>query len=219
MRDLTGIVAFIHAKGTSSRVSSKNKQMLGGRPLFLHAIIKASAAELVDHIVIDSDDDEILEIGERYGAIPLKRPAELATNATAGDGLESWAAYNCPFSDAIAVVIPTSPFIKPESIDNAIKMLIGNDADSVAGVRSSKLFLWRDGKPAYGSIRTTQELPLTTWETTGLYVTKTDYINKHHQRINYENCLPFELSRLESVDIDTPEDLEFARMLYAGMYQ
>ena len=219
MRDLTGIVAFIHAKGTSSRVPSKNKQLLGGRPLFLHAIIKASAAELVDHVVIDSDDDEILEIGQRYDAIPLKRPAELATNATAGDGLESWAAYNCPFSDAIAVVIPTSPFIKPASIDGAIKLLIANDADSVSGVRSSKLFLWRNGKPGYGSIRTSQALPMTTWETTGLYITKTAYINKHHQRINYGDCLPYELSLIESVDIDTPEDLEFARMLYAGMNQ
>lgn len=217
MIDCTGVVAFIHAKGSSVRVPSKNKQLLGNKPLFIRAIELAQAATLMDAVVIDSDDDTILKRGASIGAIPLKRPVGLATNAAAGDQLESWAADNAPHSEAIAVVIPTSPFIKPESVDGAIRLMREKNADSVAGVRSTKLFMWCEGKPGYGDLRTTQAMPLTTWETTGLYVVRTAYVLEHRQRINYETCLPYELSLLESVDIDTPEDLQFARWLWAGI--
>lgn len=68
------VVAFVHAKGRSERVPSKNLRVLGDRPLFCHAIANALAAERVEHVVIDSDSDEILDIGKSYGATPLKRP-------------------------------------------------------------------------------------------------------------------------------------------------
>lgn len=217
MINSTGIVAFIHAKGSSERVPSKNRQPLGPMPLFAHAIAIAQRAELVDAVVIDSDDDTILQYGIDMGAIPLKRPAMLATNATAGDGLESWAAGTAPYSEAIAVVIPTSPFMRPESVDGAIRLLREHRADSVAAVRTAKLFRWEGGRPAYGDKRTSQAMPVTCWETTGLYVVRTEYVLRTGQRINYETCMPYEVSLLESVDIDTPEDLEFARVLWNGL--
>lgn len=218
MFDFRGVVAFIHAKGNSERVQSKNRQLLGTMPLFAHAIAIAQRVALVDAVVIDSDDDAILQYGSDMGAVPLKRPAELATNQTTGDGLETWAAQNAPHSEAIAVVIPTSPFLRPESVDGAIRLLRDRQADSVAGVISRKLFLWQDGRPAYGAKGcTSQSLQPTTWETTGLYVVRTEYVLRTQQRINYDNCLPYELPLLESFDIDWPEDLEFARLLWKGI--
>jgi len=214
----TGVVAFIHAKGSSERVESKNKQLVGGLPLYVNAIRRAQQARLVDAVVIDSDCDEILTIGEREGAIPLKRPDELATNATAGDGLESWAADNAPHSEAIAVVICTSPFLHPDSIDRAISLLRVSGRDSVAAVRTTKLFRWEDGKPAYGDLRTSQSLPPTTYETTGLYIVRTAYALQHRRRMNYENCIPCEVPLLESIDIDTEEDLKLARIISIGLF-
>ena len=89
------IIAFVHAKGVSERVRNKNIRLLGDRPLFCHAIKNASESSLVTKVVIDSDSDEILSIGKQQGAIPLKRPAELANNKTTGDDLMYWQVSNC----------------------------------------------------------------------------------------------------------------------------
>ena len=78
------VVAFVHAKGQSTRVPGKNMRTLGDAPMFCHAIRNALACKLIDLVVIDSENDEILETGARYGATPLKRPAELASNAATG---------------------------------------------------------------------------------------------------------------------------------------
>ena len=128
------VVAFVHAKGNSERVISKNLRVLGDCPLFCHAIRIAKKANLVDVVIIDSDDDKILKIGEEYGAIPLKRPAELATNHATGDNLAYWQASNVPKSSVCIQVVPTAPFLNASSVDKAIQMLLDNPAlDSVVG--------------------------------------------------------------------------------------
>ena len=88
------IVAFVHAKSSSDRVPEKNLRCLGDKPLFCHAILNALNSELPTKVVIDSDSDEILAIGQEYGALPLKRPVELATNQVTGDDLAYWQACN-----------------------------------------------------------------------------------------------------------------------------
>ena len=144
------IIAFVHAKGTSTRVPSKNLRVLGDKPLFCHAITNAIEASMVDAVVIDSDSEEILEIGKQYGAIPLLRPKELATNLATGDDLAFWQASNFPQSKIVLQVIPTAPFLKSVSIDNAVKLLMDNvDKDSVAGVFEDALYTWSNGKPDY----------------------------------------------------------------------
>jgi CMP-N-acetylneuraminic acid synthetase len=220
---LRGVVAFIHVKGTSSRVPGKAMRMLGDEPLFLRPIKTCQKCPSISAVVIDSNSQEIRDIGTAHGALPLPRPSSLATNATAGDQLESWAAYHAPNSDVIAVVIPTSPFLLPATIESAITMLLNSpDADSVAAVRRDKMFLWKQvgpdkWQPGYGNARTGQSLLDTVWETTGLYVTRTQYIKDHHQRINYNNCLPLEISPIESIDINTEGDFDLAVALHRGL--
>ena len=122
------VVAFVHAKGSSERVPGKNLRVLGDRPLFCHAIAIARAASLVDEVVIDSDHDGILSLGEAHGATALRRPARLASNSTTGDELAHWQACARPGAEIVLQVIPTAPFLAPASVDRAIAML---DADRI----------------------------------------------------------------------------------------
>ena len=78
------VIAFVHAKAQSTRLPGKNLRVLGDRPLFCHALDSALQSKRVSAVVIDSDSEEILSIGRRRGAIPLRRPAELATNSATG---------------------------------------------------------------------------------------------------------------------------------------
>ena len=215
------VVAFVHAKGTSERVPGKNLRTLGDRPLFCHAIANACAARRVHRVVIDSDSPQILDIGEQHGAVPLLRPAHLATNLATGDELMRWQAESHRDSEIVLQVIPTSPFLSPASIDRAIERLMVGDVDSAVGVFSEALYLWREGRPMYfrrdGSIPNSVDLGATVYETTGLYANRTDFVLRERKRMNAARCAPIELSRLEAVDINTPEDFAFAELLWRGL--
>lgn len=216
------IVAFVHAKGTSSRVPSKNMRQLGDMPLFCHAIKNAKASKKINTVVIDSDSDEILILGEQYGAVPLKRPVELATNMATGDDLAYWQASNAPTSKIVLQVIPTAPFLSGESIDRAIEMLeCDSNLDSVVGVYEDALYLWENGSPSYfkedGSIPNSVDLKKCVYETTGLYVNHTAAVLRIKKRLNPNNCKPCVLSKIETVDINTMEDFEFAEVVWRGL--
>jgi CMP-N-acetylneuraminic acid synthetase len=215
------VVAFVHAKGTSTRVPGKNLRMLGDRPLFCHAIAHARAAQRVDEVVIDSDSDAILSIGASHGARPLQRPARLATNDATGDDLAYWQASNAPGAEIVLQVVPTAPFLAPESIDAAVDLLREHGVDSVVGCRCEALYLWRGGRPAYfrpdGSIPNSYELEPLTWETTGLYANRAAAVLRLKKRMNPDSCLPLVLDPIEAVDIDTPEDFALAEALWRGL--
>lgn len=218
---MSDVVAFIHAKGQSERVPSKNLRPLGDRPLFCHAIAIALAASSVTRVVIDSDSEEILRLGEFHGAEPLRRPAVLATNRASGDDLAYWQASNAPESSVVLQVIPTAPFLSPESIDRGIELIDQLGVDSVVGVFSDTLYLWENGAPAYfredGSIPNSGELRPVIFETTGLYINRTASVLGSRKRMNPGSCAPLYLSRLESTDINTPEDFAFAELLWRGL--
>lgn len=221
--DDKAILAFVHAKAHSERLPEKNMLPLGGIPLFMHAVRAAQQSRYVTAVVVDSDSEAILRCANEAGAWMLRRPKHLATNTTTGDDL----AYNqvCWAKPTkfrrLVHVLPTSPFIRPETIDRAIEMAVENDVDSVAGVFTDQLYTWTDGRPDYrqnGKLPNSQDLPATTWETTGLYVMRTSYVLTHRRRVNPEFCLLYPLSRIEAIDINTQDDYEFAQVVWRGLH-
>jgi N-acylneuraminate cytidylyltransferase len=76
-------LAIIPARGGSKRFPRKNIAMLAGKPLIAYAIEAARDSEIFDLVCVSSEDDEIIEIAEGWGAqAVLKRPAELADDRT-----------------------------------------------------------------------------------------------------------------------------------------
>lgn len=75
-------IAIIPARGGSKRLIGKNIYPLNGKPLIAYTIEACKACEHIDDIYVSSDDDEILKVGEEWGAIPLRRPADLADDQT-----------------------------------------------------------------------------------------------------------------------------------------
>lgn len=214
------ISAFIHAKGTSTRLENKNTRLLNGSPLICYAIKSALLAKKVDKTYIDSDSDEILEIGKELGAIPLKRPAVLANNTISGDDLMIWQAFNAADSDIIVQVVPTCPFTKSSSIDAAIDMLSVHELyNSVTGVRKEALYRWENDVPIYrinNCLPTSDKIQKTMYETMGLYIARTEAVITQKVRTP-EPCLSLELGAIEAIDINTIDDLEFAEIVAEGL--
>lgn len=63
------VVAFVPAKGSSSRIESKNVKLLDGKPLFLHTLEKLVQCDFIDEVYLDTESDEIIALASE---VPCK---------------------------------------------------------------------------------------------------------------------------------------------------
>ena len=209
------VIAFVHAKGNSKRVKNKNIKKLKNKPLIYYAITKALKCKLIDKVVIDSDSDKILKVGKSFGAIPIKRPKNLANNKVGGDELALYQASLFPESKICVQFVPTSPLIKISTLEDCIKAVSGK-YDSAITIFEDSFYQWKNGKPTYyqkGRLPNGIELPKTVLETTGLYVNKTKSIFKLKRRFNVKKCYLKKVTRIETVDLNNYDDFSFAESI------
>jgi CMP-N-acetylneuraminic acid synthetase len=122
-------IVVIPARGGSKRFPRKNIALLAGRPLLSYAIDAARAAPTISEVFVSTEDDEIAAIAKECGAtVPYMRPAKLAGDTVTADEVVAdlvrhvQQTENRRFS-VVALIQPTSPFVKPEHVDAAVTML------------------------------------------------------------------------------------------------
>lgn len=103
------VTAFLPAKGLSKRVPGKNMRLFNGEPLFVYTLKKLLKNPCIDEVYLDSEDDEILEIGEQLGSKLIKRKPELASNDTDGHELFVNEIEQVPHADIYIQALCTSP--------------------------------------------------------------------------------------------------------------
>lgn len=147
------VVAFIFARGGSRGVPHKNVRLLAGKPLLAHAIEAAFASELIDRVIVSTDDAEIAEIAQKYGAeVPFLRPKELAR-----DDSPEWFAWQHAVQalqaserrqkiDVFVCVPATSPLRRTSDVDSCIQTLLDSNADIVIAVKPA------DRNPYYNMV-------------------------------------------------------------------
>ena len=79
-------LGIIPARGGSKGVPRKNIRIVGGIPLIGHTILAAQKSQRLVRFVVSTDDAEIAETAERFGAEVVKRPNELARDYRPVDG-------------------------------------------------------------------------------------------------------------------------------------
>jgi CMP-N-acetylneuraminic acid synthetase len=114
------IVAFLPAKGTSSRIESKNLKLLDGKPLFLHTLEKLMECDFIDEVYLDTESNQVIDLASETNCKVLKRDTNLASNATDGNKLFL---NEVEFVDAdiYIQILGTSPFIEKDTIQKGIK--------------------------------------------------------------------------------------------------
>lgn len=224
-------IAFIPARSGSQRIPGKNMRALGGRPLLAWAIEAAHKSGAFEEIYLSSDSDEYLDVGRRWGAKPIKRPAEYAA-ATSPD--YQWLKHalmriwDDVRPDVVAIVRCTSPFLRPESVYRAVKMLVADErADSVRAVRPvrehpGKMWTCNDfrmlplmpyrlkGTPWHSNQMAA--LPRVYVQTGGLEVVRAEAVWRT-QTISGDAIVPFEMDGEEALDINTPWDWALAELI------
>ncbi len=138
------VVAIIPARGGSKGVPRKNIRLLAGKPLIAYAIATARASELIDRVIVSTDDTEIADVARQYGAeVPFMRPRELAQDdspewLTWRHAVQTLKAVEGDATGAFVCVSPTSPLRAVEDVEACIRLLLNSDADLVLTVRPAE---------------------------------------------------------------------------------
>jgi CMP-N-acetylneuraminic acid synthetase len=220
-------IAIIPARGGSKRIPEKNIQLFGGVPLLVHSIQYALAnKEIIDDVYVSTDDDEIKKIALEYGAKVIDRPVQFSgdfepTVSALKHVLESIE------SDVENVILlqPTNPLRPDNLLKEAFEVYQKANCDSLFTVTRNhqKFGKIMDNKfqPFNYSIgQRSQDLEPLFFENGLLYISKASLIlpldcARADSKIISENAFPFEVNHIfANVDIDTPEDLEYAEFLY-----
>jgi CMP-N-acetylneuraminic acid synthetase len=212
------IVAFVPAKGESSRIRNKNTVVLDGEYLFKRKLRQLLECPEIDDVYLDTESDAIIELASDLPVKILKRDAKLASNRT--DGHELFA-NECARvqADLYIQCLCTSPFITAETMTRAIQAFKKNaKADSLVAVQKRKQYTWVRGRPAYGEgrIPNSVDLPDTIVESMGLYMVKRPKGGGRPKRRFGKHVVLFDLTDEEAFDVNWPDDLALAERICAG---
>jgi CMP-N,N'-diacetyllegionaminic acid synthase len=125
-------------------VPRKNLLEVAGKPLLVHSIEHALAAERVDEVIVSTDNDEIGAIASAGGARVIVRPAALAGAAATSESalLHALDERGGPDPDLVVFLQATSPVRRLSDIDSAIALLIAEGADSLFSAHPEKAHTW-----------------------------------------------------------------------------
>lgn len=212
------VVAFVPAKGESSRIANKNTVVLDGEHLFKRKLRQLLECPEIDEVYLDTESERMIELAADLPIKVLKRDPKLASNRTDGHELFANQARQVK-ADVYIQSLCTSPFITADTISRALKALMKKPtADSLVAVQRRKLYTWSKGKPDYGQgrIPNSVDLPHTIIESMGLYMVRRRKGEGAPTRRFGAKPILFEITDEEAVDVNWPEDLALAERICAG---
>ncbi len=221
--------AIIPARGGSKGIPRKNLQPVGGVPLIGRAVLAARGSQHVQGVFVSTDDAEIAETAQRYGAEVIRRPAELATDTASSEAvllhaLQCLREERALWVDLLVFLQCTSPFIESKDIDAMIEKLEREEGDCIFTVTRFYGFVWK-ADSQLGAVGVNhdrnvrlrrQEREPEFLETGAVYIMRADSFLQYKHRF-FGKVLMYEVPSERSLEIDEPADLLLANMLWQRM--
>lgn len=215
-------LAIIPARGGSKGILRKNLHPVAGLPMVAWSIQAAFLSKHISRVVVSTDDKEIADVSEAFGAIALMRPPELSTDTASSEAallnvlaqLKEKENYQ---PDIVVFLQCTSPLTSSLDIDGAIEKLLSEKADSCFSVTQFSHFIWDldENGNAKGinhdkKIRAMrQQVSPQYLETGAIYIFKTPGFLEHKHRF-FGKTVVFEVPEERCLEIDTYEELQRA---------
>ncbi len=225
-------IAVITARGGSKRIPRKNIRDFCGKPILAYSIEAALASGSFDTVMVSTEDKEIAEIAEGYGAeVPFFRSGRNADDfATTRDVLrevlEEYESRGERF-DVLSCIYPTAPFVTARRLREAAELLEKNGADSVLPVvrfsfPPQRCVIVKDGAvqfkwPEYAQARS-QDLEPYYHDAGQFYCLNVKSFREQNAMV-MKRTIPLILSEMEIQDIDTEEDWRLAELKYRLLHQ
>ena len=218
------LVAIVPARGGSKGIPRKNMSLLAGRPLIDYTLHAAKLADVFDDIIVSTDDPETAEFSTNAGCSVHHRPHHLATDSSrvVDSVLDAAKSRQLDASTLIMVLQPTSPFRTEHHIREAAGLLHGQDSSAVVSVVECEHHPLK-------TVRIENQRIVPTNEHRFLEASRQDlprifrpngalYLAPLSVTIQTGSLVPphahaLEMSREDSLDIDSANDLMLAQLL------
>jgi N-acylneuraminate cytidylyltransferase len=119
-------VAIIPARGGSKRIPRKNIRNFRGQPMIAYSINAAKQSSVFDEIVVSTDDQEIADIANKYGAeVPFLRDRNISgdhvgTLPVIQDAIKR---LGLPEKTVVCCLYPTAPLLRGHILGNASRLM------------------------------------------------------------------------------------------------
>ncbi|MDN5130961.1 cytidylyltransferase domain-containing protein [Aliarcobacter butzleri] len=215
------IVSIIPARGGSKGLPGKNIIDLAGKPLIAWTIEASLKSKYITKTIVSSDDNNILEISKKFGAVTIKRPDELALDTTPSEPVVEHilkSLKNVEHYNYLVLLQPTSPLRNEKDIDKAIELLIEKNASALISTKlidNKILKAFKNNESGYIEgisnniypFMRRQDLPNVFMPNGAIYIVSIkDFLKT--KRLFTDKTISFEMSEEKSFDIDTKEDLK-----------
>ncbi len=224
-------LAVIPARGGSKRIPRKNIKLFGGLPMIAWSIKAALQSECFDRIIVSTDDDEIAQVAQAFGAeVPFMRPVELADDHAGTIPVIThaidWQNQHGGSVAEVCCIYATAPFIQATDLQRGLDILQRTGAEYAFSVTSYAFPIQRSIRitadqriemfqPEYFSARS-QDLE-ETWHDAGQFYWGNAQAWLQGKSLFSRDAAPVPLPRYRVQDIDTLEDWERAEWLFRAM--
>lgn len=220
------ISVFLPCRAGSERVPHKNTRPFAGVEggLLRIKLNQLIACNLVDTIVLSTNDDEVIRIAESLSSEKIhidRRPEHLATSSASTDDLVKYVPEVIK-DGAVLWTHVTSPFIDEElyakAIDQYKEVLQQGDHDSLMSVMALRTFIWnKSGAVNYDRQKEkwprTQTIEPLFEVDSGIFLADVNIYRNLQDRIGEKPFL-FENNDIAAFDIDWEEDFFIAEAIY-----
>ena len=209
------ITAVVAVRKGSQRVPNKNIRPFGDTTLLdlkLQTLLKVSN---LDEIIVNSDCDEMLDIGKKYGVKTVKRELYFASSQATNSEFHGHIGKTTD-TDFIFLAPVCSPFIGVKKHEDAINQFLNSDCDSLTSTHLVKGHLWLDGNPInydLNNVPNSQDLPNIQMLNYGITIVDKKIMEKY-SRVVGNNPIFTILNEYEAVDVNTPLEWDIAELLY-----
>lgn len=216
-------VAIIPARGGSKSIPRKNLINFCGKPLLAWSVIQACGTPGIDEVYVTSDSEEILSVAAQYGALPIRRPFEIAGDTATTESAILHALDVLPGPvDTVVLLQATSPLRKPDDLGSALKQFEKEGVDSLfSGALLEDFLIWEQGQDNslssfnydFASRGRRQDRKPQFVENGSLYIFKPSIIREKLNRLGGSIGI-YLMDFWQSFEIDNPEDIELLCVLF-----
>lgn len=207
------VVAFVPIRLNSKRVVGKNLKLLGSKPLMWYILETLTRVPQINEVYVYCSQEAIIPYLPE-GVKFLKRDTTLDRDDTLGEDIYDAFTKEVD-ADVYLLGHTTSPFIKAETISCAIEEVVSGRHDSSFSAQKVQTFAWFDGKPLNYNLKEiprTQVIEPVFVETSAFYIFRREIWTERHQRVGDTPFMAL-VGPIEGIDIDYPEDFEFAEKI------
>ena len=225
------ILGLIPARCGSKGIKEKNIVDICGKPLIAYSIEQALTLKklnLIDDVVVSTDCNKIATISKKLGAnVPFLRPEEISGDKAKSisfilHALDYYEKQGIEY-EAVLLLQPTSPLRDIDILKDAIERFKKSKVDSLISVYKEEyindLVMYKVQKdndqlealnPLHNEGVRRQDHGSIYVRNGAVYLTTSKYLKEIHKIIS-DNPLMLEMSKSQSINIDTVEDLVILR--------